>query len=478
MGLGRKRATRYRIHERCRRLLREKDEEILKLRTCVEQLEIKVEKLIALLKQNSRNSSRPPSSDRYRTSKKRTPGERKAGGQPDHPGHCRPLISSDEVDHIVTLKPSHCADCGEALFGEDPDPFRHQVTDFPPVRPVVHEYQLHRLVCSKCGKKTSATLPLEVPTGAFGPHVQTVASVARSVYHLSKQTTRQMFADLFGVTISSGSLSGLEKATSEALEKPFEEALAYVQSQKTLNADETSWSEKGKKAWLWAAVADFVSVFKIQGKRDSHAMKSLLGEFDGILGSDRYSAYHEFDSSKRQVCWAHLLRDFAAMLDRGKAAKKLGELLIVGTHAMFHQWHEFKAGTKARKTFEQDMVRIQEVLFGILEDGSLCIDDKTAKVCRNLLNLKEALFTFVRIEGIEPTNNVAERALRWGVIWRKLGFGTQSESGSRFAERMMTVRASLKQQGRNVVHYIQHVCQAALKHDPIPSLIPQAVLRE
>lgn len=478
MGLRRNRATGHRLHERCRRLLREKDEEILKLRRRVEQLELKVEKLIALLKQNSKNSSRPPSSDRYQSQEKRTPSERSPGGQPNHPGSFRALIPQEKINHVIVLKPSHCMNCGQELFGEDGDPFRHQVTELPPIKPMVHEYQLHRLVCPRCGKKAQATLPSDISTGAFGPHIQAIAATARSVYHLSKHTTKDLFRDLLGVSISSGSLSALEKTTSRALTSPIQKALAYARKQKNANTDETGWKEKGKQAWLWTLVTKHVSVFKIQKKRNRKAMKKLLGHFDGILGSDRYSAYAEFEPSKRQICWAHLLRDFTAMLDRGKASEKIGKDLMVTTHAMFHKWHSFKQEKISREFFQKEMERIQEVILGLLNDGSLCADDKTAKVCRNLLHLKEALFTFVRLDGIEPTNNAAEQALRWGVIWRKIGLGSQSETGSRFAERMMTVQASLKQQGRNILDYLTQVCQAALRKDPIPSLVPQAILRE
>jgi transposase len=478
VGFKRKRITGHRLHERCRRLLREKDEEIFKLRARVEQLEIKVEKLIALLKQNSKNSSRPPSSDRYRSKEKQAPSERKVGGQPDHPGHFRALIPSKDVDERIVLKPTQCESCGQALSGEDEDPLRHQVTDFPPIKPKVSEYQLHRLVCPGCGKKTQATLPAEVPTGAFGPQITAVASIARSVYRMSKEITRSMLADLFGVTISNGSLSALEKATSQRLAMAVEEALAYVQAQKKAHSDETGWSQHGNPAWLWAVVTDLVSVFKIQEKRDTPAMKNILGDFDGILNSDRYGTYGEFAPSKRQVCWAHLLRDFAAMLDRGKSAKALAEKLIVAAHAMFHKWHALKDGKTTRAFFQKEMERIQEVMLGLLEDGSLCVDDKTARVCRNLLKLKEALFTFVHVEGIEPTNNAAERALRPAVIWRKNCYGTQSETGSRFAERMLTVSATLKQQGRNIVDFVVQTCRATLEGQPAPSLLPLAVQRE
>jgi transposase len=440
----------------------------------VATLEGMMETVQEQLTQTSRNSSRPPSSDPPHHERPRRPrSQRRRGGQPGHPGHTRTLIPVDEVDEVVVLKPEQCTQCQAPLLGDDPTPWRHQVIEIPPMKPVVTEYQWHQLVCAACGEVTRAPWPEGVPSGTYGPRVQATVSLCTGAYRLSKRTTQQMMDEVFGVPMSVGTLGPLEQATTAAVAAPVEEARRYVHEQAVAHLDETSWRQGGKRAWLWVAVTCWVTVFVVRMSRGGHVARELLGEtFAGILVTDRYSAYNWYPVRWRQLCWAHLLRDFEAMRGRGGRSEEIGDALLAQAHQMFTWWHRVRQGTLKRSTFRSYMTPLRREVERLLEAGSRCGVSKTAGTCRDILKRREALWTFVQVEGVEPTNNTAERSIRPGVLWRKGSFGTQSEEGSRFVESMMTVVSTLKQQQRNVLEYLTAACEAALRGEAAPSLLP------
>ena len=437
-------------------------------------LEAMVQALQEQLNQTSRNSSRPPSSDppqHQRSSRPR--GKRRRGGQPGHPGHTRTLLPVNEVDEVVVLKPDECPSCHAPLAGDDPTPWRHQVIELPPITPVVTEYQWHQLVCAACGEVSRAPWPSGVPSGTYGPRVQATVALCTGAYRLPKRTTQQMMAEVFGVPMSVGTVSQLERATTTVLAAPVEEARTYVHAQKVAHLDETSWRQGAQGAWLWVAVTMWVTVFVVRLSRGGHVARELLGKtFAGILVTDRYSAYNWYPVRWRQVCWAHLLRDFEAMRDRGGCSEAIGDALLAQARQMFTWWHRVREGTLQPATFRSYMTALRREVERLLEAGRHCGMPKTAGTCRDILTRREALWTFVQVAGVEPTNNAAERALRPGVLWRKGSFGTQSAEGSRFVESMMTVVATLKQQQRNVLEYLTEACDAALRGDAAPSLLP------
>ena len=441
-------------------------------------LEEEVARLREQVGKTSRNSSRPPSSDPPSTPKKgrRRKSGRRRGGQPGHEGHGRSLLSREEVDRIVAVKPDTCESCGQPLEGEDEHPQRHQVVEIPPVKAQVTEYELHTLRCSHCGGLTEAAWPDGVPRGAFGPRVQALVGLLSGSYRLSKRLMEELLADAFGVELSLGTVCGLEQQVSQAVGAPVEAARVHVQQQGVANLDETGWREGGVKAWLWTAVTASVTVFAIHAHRSQEVARQLLGQrFGGIVGSDRYSAYSYVSVSHRQLCWAHLLRDFQAMVDRGGVSAPIGRALLAHADQLFIWWHRVRDGTLERSTFRSYMSQIRYRVHLELWFGTQCRHEATAATCREILKLKDALWTFVRCEGVEPTNNAAERALRHGVLWRKGSFGTDSPAGSRFVERLMTVRATLRQQQRNVLDYLTAACEAALHHRRPPSLLPSSV---
>jgi transposase len=447
---------------------------IVTFEAMVQTLQEQVRTVQEQLNQTSRNSSRPPSSDPPQSHRPRRPrGQRRRGGQLGHPGHTRTLVPVEEVDEVVVLKPEQCQGCHAPLSGEDASPFRHQVIEIPPIKPVITEYQWHQLVCSACGETTRAPWPEGVPSGTYGPRVHATVALCTGSYRLSKRTTGQVMDDLFGVPMSVGTISQSEKATTEVLAEPVEEARTYVHAQRVAHLDETSWRQGDKRAWVWVAVTSWVTVFLVRLSRGGQVARELLGEgFRGILVTDRYSAYNWYPVRWRQLCWAHLLRDFEAIRGRGGASEEIGDALLGQAHQMFGWWHRVREGTLQRSTFRSYMSPLRREVERLLEAGSRCGVAATEGTCREILKRREALWTFVQVEGVEPTNNTAERAIRPGVQWRKGSFGTQSEEGSRFVESMMTVVATLKQQKRNVLEYLTAAHEAALRGEAAPSLLP------
>ena len=449
---------------------------ILSLIAHVQRLEAEIATLRERVNRNSGNSSQPPSSDGPevpRKSRKRTGSGRKRGGQKGHKGTTRKLVPVEQAKEMHDIKPDVCRRCGHELAGEDAKPHRHQVTEIPPVVAEVTEYRLHTLTCLECGIETRVELPAGVPQGAFGPRLQAMVSLLSGQYHLSKRETAEVIADFFKADVSLGSVPTLEQRTSEAIRKPVEEAREYVQAQPVVNVDETGWREANQRAWLWVAATALVSVFLIRQSRGGKVAREILSEtFRGIVGSDRWSAYNWLSTLLRQLCWAHLLRDFQKFVERGGESQSIGEALLAQAELMFQWWHKVRDGTMDRATFQEQMQAVQDQVGKLLRQGTSCNHNKTAGTCRDILKREEALWTFVRVEGVEPTNNLAERQVRSGVLWRKSSFGTQSETGSRFAERIMTVVATLKQQHRNVLDYLTEACDAANWGKQAPSLLP------
>jgi transposase len=444
------------------------------LETRVTALVAMVQALQEQLRQTSRNSSRPPSSDPPLPQRPPRPrGQRRRGGQPGHPGSTRTLIPGEEVDEVVVLKPAQCTHCQAPLSGDDPQPWRHQVIELPPITPVVTEYQWHQLACPACGEPTRAPWPAGVPSRTYGPRVQATVALCTGAYRLSKRTTQQVMSEGFGVPLSVGTISPLEQATTAAVAAPVEEARTSVHEQAVAHLDETSWGQGGKRAWLWVAVTSVVTVCLVRMSRGNQVARELLGApFSGMLVPDRYSAYHGYPVRWRQLCWAHVLRDFEAMRGRGGRSAAIGDALLAQAHQMFAWWHRVREGTLKRSTFRLYMSPLRREVERLLEAGSRCDVPKTAGTCRDILKRRQALWTFVQVEGVEPTNNTAERSIRPGVLWRKGSFGTQSAEGSRFVESMLTVVATLKQQQRSVLESLTTACEAALRGEAAPSLLP------
>jgi transposase len=447
--------------------------ELVALRTANAELRARVQELEARLGQNSTNSSRPPASDPPETPP-RPPAPRtgrRRGGQPGHPPHQRTLLSPDQVDAVVAHWPTHCRQCQRPVVPEAVgEPVRHQVTELPPMRAVVTEHQLHRVRCAHCGTTTCAELPADVPVGAFGPRLQATVAVLSGRYRLSRREVVGVCTDVLGAPLAVGSVDRLCQATAAALAAP-------VAALETAHADETSWREAGQRRWLWVVVTTLATVFTLAPSRGRGVIQGLLGaSFAGYLISDRWSAYTWLAPERRQVCWAHLKRDFQKLVDYGGPGRAIGRDALRLLHGLFGAWADLRADPTQRPRFVRRARQYQWRLRRVLERGQQCGCDKTANFCTALLKLWPALWTFVTVPGVEPTNNAAEQALRPAVLWRKGSFGTQSTGGNTFVTRLLSVAATCRQQDRSLLAYLTAVCTAAQTGHPIPSLLPAAPL--
>jgi transposase len=445
------------------------------LRGRIAELEQRVTDLEARLKLNSTNSSKSPSSDPIGLKRKppAPPTGRKSGGQPGHARAQRPLVPPEKLRSSTDCRPGSCRRCAHPLLGDDPEPLIHQVADLPRIEPIVDQFLLHRLTCSRCGTTTCGTLPEGVPTGSFSPDTQAVLATLAGAYRLSKRQIQQLTADLFGLTISTGMISKLEKQAAAALAGPYHELARSVLEAEAVNIDETGWREDRRKAWLWVTVTAPATVFTVARNRSAAVARGLLGDKeDQVVSSDRFKSYDWLWAYWRQVCWAHLRRDFQAMIDRGGPGEEIGRRLLRLSGRLFEVWHRARDGTSEEGAFQERILRLRPRVRRALRDGAKCACATTARTCAEILRVEEGLWNFVWFPGVEPTNNAAERALRHAVIWRRISGGTASESGSRFVERMLTVVATCRQRGRDVLEYLTSCFEADRRGQSLPSLLP------
>lgn len=447
-----------------------------------EKLRRVVEKLSKRLGLNSSNSSMPPSTDRGRNAKrnakkaKRKKSKRKRGGQMGHPGHRRALLPAEQVDATFEHFPDACTECGESLPAEtDPDALRHQVTELPPIQPHTTEHRLHAVSCG-CGCVTRAVLPEHVPVGAFGPRLVSMVALLTGLYRLSKRNTVRALRELFGVKMSLGSVSQCERLLSRALAEPHRELHEHIMGLPLVHADETSWQQGHKRHWLWVACTTTVAFFMIQAGRTTVCAKRLLGEspwLKAILVTDRLASYG-FWPGRRQVCWAHLARLFQGFAEnkRGTYAQIYGSQLQTLTKQMFQWWGRVRDGTLARSTFQRKMRPLRNQLEDILAQAAACPCLSINGKAKSLLSARDALWTFVFVEGVECTNNQAERDLRHAVIHRRTSFGTDSSRGSRFIERMLSTVECLRKQQRDVLDFLIEAHAAHRDQRRAPSLVP------
>jgi transposase len=436
-------------------------------------LERRIADLEERVNKNSTNSSKPPSSDPPSV-KRRPPtpaSGKERGGQPGHRHHPRALVPPEQLRQVIECKPEGCRRCGHELLGDDPEPIRHQVAEVPPVRPAVDEYRLHRLHCPRCRTANCAALPPGAPAGAFGPRLRAILSALAGGYRLGKRPTRQLVFDLLGLTISTGMIARLERRGAAESAAPVEELRQYVRDAGSAHIDETSWWQGQDRAWLWGAVTRPVTAFTIATSRGAVVAKGMPGTAARkVVICDRFKSHTWVE--RRQSCRAHPRRDFQAMIDRGGEAGEVGRRLMEHSGALFGWWHRLRDGAPARPGFQTYVATMRPFLREDLERGAACGCSKTAGTCRELLSGETHLWTFVRVEGIEPTNNGAERALRHGVIYRKLSGGTDGESGGRFVERILSVVATCRQQDINVLDYLTRCHRAHPDRQPAPSLLP------
>jgi transposase len=462
-----------------------------KLEQSVAALQTENEHLKEQLARTSKNSSQPSSKNplKFKPNRKEPTGK-KRGGQIGHQGHERKLYPIDKCLEVIEHYPQQCSKCGSEEMSSRTPAYRHQVVEIPPIQPIVIEHQFFSMSCNCCGQENQASSMAQIISeGGYGSGVAAYVSLFSSQYRQSYRQIKNIMDAVFGIEMSLGSINRLRCEVSEAVSSAVTEAIGYVQQQPTLGVDETGFKQKNgdgqnsakTSGWLWVVVTPLIICFQVLLSRSAAAAQTVLGAgFAGFVTSDRCPAYNWVDVANRQVCWAHLKRDFIQISERAGASAEIGESLLALEKIVFNLWHQFRNEQLTRLELIQAVKPIQaKVLTCLLEAAELEIGEhektplaKTVRTCRNLLKLFDSLWLFVREEGVEPTNNAAERAIRPAVIWRRTSFGSDSAAGSEFVSRLLTVVSSLKVQDRNILDFLAESVSAARSGAIPPSLLP------
>jgi len=457
---------------------RERDARIAELQKQLAESQAQNRKLGENARRNASNSSIPPSTnppDAPKPTAKKPTG-RKRGGQPGHPGHTRVRLPPERVQHTIPFVPRYCEYCESALSEtagpNDPEPTWHQYAELPKAAAVVTEYQGHARTCTCCGHVSRALIPEEIRRETIGPRLGATLSYLSGCPHVSKRGVEEICETVCQVPISLGTIANLEQEMSAALQDAHAEAQQAVQQAPVKHVDETGWKEAGAKRWLWGAATATVVCFVIHTTRGVHGLKALLGGvFKGLFVSDRWSVYHCLAVCRRQVCWAHLKRDFQKLVDRGGPSQSIGQRGLDVVVILFEAWNAFRRRELSRRQLQGKLRPIRRDMRKWLEEGTRCPETKTARFCQNLLDLEPALWTFLYRPGVDPTNNLIERLVRSAVLWRKIAFGSQSPNGCRFVERILTVVGTLRLQQRPVLDFLENSLRARRDNQPPPKLL-------
>jgi transposase len=463
---------------------------LLDLAGRVQQLEERLARLEAQASQDSRTSSRPPSMDPPKTRAQRRAearakakelmrreGEqRKPGGQSGHRGAGRDLKPEDQVDEIVEHYPRACGGCGREFTDQERRPRRrfgrHQVAELPPISVIWTEHRTHQLRCGRCRARTSARLPEEIRGSAFGPRLQAAIVTLTAGYRISRRGITELARDLFGVTLSTGAVDAICQRASDALAGPHLQLQDWVLDQDAVHVDETGWRTRGEGRALWTATSPGAVFLQIAAHCNREQFNALIGSYPGIVISDRWNGYSHLDPSRRQACWSHIKRDFRRHADGLAEQKTFGEHGTTLTRRLFVAWRAYHHEHHDRDRLKNEIAPIQTELRALLEQAS----PKSRRTrwhrqfANNLLKIWPALWTFVTVDGIEPTNNPAERSLRAPVIHRKVSLGSQSSTGERFAERALSAAGTCRLQRRSLFTYLSELIPAHTRGDPFPAL--------
>jgi transposase len=428
------------------------------------------------LRKTPQNSSLPPSTQHphARPPRKEPKSKRNAGGQPGHPKAERALIPTGDCTAVVPLRPEQCRRCGTPLAGDDPEPLRHQVWELPEIQPLVTEYQRHRLSCPCCGESTCAALPPGVPTGQSGPRLIAFVALLMACFRQSKRRTAEFVSTVLNIPCSSALTIKHQNIATQAARPAYEELAAALPAEPALHGDESPTKEGPAKAWLWTFVAGTFTVFALRTSRAATVLSELFGEaYHGVMHCDRAKMYWQLGCL--QWCWAHLKRDVQALIDDADPqVKRLGHDLMRPTRELFRHWSRCRDGTITRRGLQRLLAPVRQQVNALLLRGVFSGNPRLVGMCSELYDHRDWLWTFLEVEGVEPTNNAAERALRPAVIWRKLSFGTQSAAGSRFVETLLSIIATCRQQDRDVFAYLTAAVETHFHDRPPPSLLPDA----
>lgn len=450
-------------------------EVLLRMDRRIQQLEARVERLERELKKNSRNSSRPPSSDPPSAparSKDRSGRER--GGQAGHEGHGRPLLPAWAVDEVVEHWPARCG-CGHVFSEEERvavgDPARHQVEELPPINVRVSEHRCQRLRCPECGRQTRGELPEQVAWSCFGPRLEAAVASLSVRNRVSRGDAVELIEELFGARISSGTVDAIIARTACALAEPHEDLLRVLRRSGALHMDETGWRTAGKRRALWGMFDSQHAYFAVRADRHEDHAKELLADTKAIVTSDRWWAYTHLPLARRQICWAHLKRDFASHAEGLAAEREFGEHGLALCERVFWAWEVF-GHTGDRQELRCTIRSLQRRYKPIFRSytAKRARNKRCRGMARNLLKVWPALWTFANHDGVQPTNNHAERALRSAVIYRKLSLGTQSQTGELRVARLLSAHTTCRLQHRSLLAYLTDAITAHTRGHPAPLL--------
>ena len=435
-----------------RRIVTEQKEQITRLIKESQKLKEK-------LNTNSSNSSKPPSQDSNRPSRRSKPTGKKPGGQPGHTGHKRKLYPPEEVSKTIAVKPEVCPKCASISFEQKPVAIEvRQVVDLPKIVPEVTQYNIYTCKCQCCWKHVRGDVPKEAKHG-FGPRLMGFVTMLTGEGHLTKRKVCSIAAHL-GLRISLGALCNICRLATTLLCPEYEAIKASILKQDSLNADESGWRIRGKRNWIWIGATPKATFFKIDPSRSQQAYARIFGNFDGTLNTDRHGAYNKHDGAK-QSCLAHIDRHFEKMRERPGIDGVCGKLLEEQLDEIFGLWAQFKKDVFPRATLQKKARESVENIRVILKFAAKkAKNSKSIALAYDLLNRFPTLWTFLSVEGVEPTNNLAERGLRPAVILRKLSGGSQSEWGALFIERLMTISCTLRQNAKNVFTFLTEIFAA------------------
>lgn len=451
----------------------EGDKRIVALEREVSELKELVNTLMTALGRNSRNSHLPPSSDGpgVRSGLPPKPGKRGRGGQPGRRGAKRELLPEGDVTDVVDLFPEVCESCWAPLRrARNNTPDRYQYVDICGASLRVTEYRRYEVRCG-CGFKTRAKVAGVVPASPFGPGLMARVCALTGTYKLSRRDAAALLRDFFDVTMSVGSISAIERRMGAAIERPVAAIKAHVNAAPVKHTDATSWLHAGKLRSLWTIATQDASFYEVLPDGCVKTIRPMFGDVTGILVSDRATVFSFWPMQRRQICWAHLLRKFVAFAEFKGTAQAFGRELIQATSLVFKYWKDLKAGRLDRATFQRWMRPLQQQMETILARACKANIKNLSGSCENILDHREALWMFVDHDGVEPTNNHAERELRTCVLWRRRSFGSQSDDGERYAARIMTVVQTARKRGVNILKFLERCCTAWLSNHASPCLL-------
>ncbi len=457
---------------------------VVELRAENAALREQIEELGRKASRDSTNSSMSPSSDppASRAERRRKAREaykrsmRKSGGQPGHQGKTRELVEPERVNERVAHLPD-CCECGHEFDGSEErvgDPVLHQQYELPPVVPLVFEHARLRLRCPACQRATLASLTAGAGSG-FGPRLDAHIAMLAGVFRLSRDQVRQILVEVFGIPASKGSVDSAIMRMSAILADPWAELREAIRKAEAVHADETTWRLCGAQQWLWVAASSLVACFRIDPTRSQQAAKELLGEeFGGFVISDRYAGYHFLDVLQQQLCWCHVIRQLVEVSQRQGATGRRGAQLVKLAREVIAAHREYLADSHDPDWLSGKLAPLRAQIRVLLEQCAAGHHARTASFAAGLLEEYDALWTFCDVPDLEidPTNNAAERAVRHAVLMRRLQGGTQSDQGSRWIERIQSVRETCRLQHRSPLAYLIDASTAAHYRRPTPSLVP------